>query len=213
MPKTQREHIILASCEEPSEDDWIHTVKNCFSNAGMLNVFLNEVPSRQTPSNKLFHREKDIFQQTALHSTQNMSKLRTFNFIKQTWKLEEYLFTVQNVSDRTALTKFRLSNHRLMIEKGRYQNTSPSDRVCPFCPGQIENEFHFLIKCPTYKSLRKNLLNNVETLTSGFFYPSDEEFLLWFLLNNPMISHLTAKFIRLSMELRALLLENPRNNT
>ena len=151
--------LILASCNESSEGDWVHSVKNTLSQVGLLNVYLNEalneVPSPQTPCNNLFHREKDIFIQTALNSIQNMSKMRTYRFIKQTWKLEDYLFTVENISDRTALSKFRLSNHSLAIEKGRHENINLSDRTCPFCPGQIENEFHFLIKCSTYASLRQ----------------------------------------------------------
>ena len=141
---------------------------------------------------------------------QNKSKLRTLSFLKQTWKLEDYLITVKNIADRTALTKFRLSDHSLMIEKGRHSNIHQSDRCCPFCPNQIEDESHFLIKCPIYSNLRKKLLNDLETLCIGFFYPQDEEFLFWFLLNNPIISGSTAKFIRLGMELRAFLLEEPR---
>ena len=96
------------------------------------------------------------------------------------------------------------------VQKGRHSNIHQSDRCCPFCPNQIEDESHFLIKCPIYSNLRKKLLNDLETLCIGFFYPQDEEFLFWFLLNNPIISGSTAKFIRLGMELRAFLLEEPR---
>ena len=99
-----------------------------------------------------------------------------------------------------------------MIEKGRHRNMLLHDRSCPFCPGHIENEFHFLVKWPTYKSLRVNLYDQVKTITIGFYYPPDEEFLFWFLLNNHTIAHLTARFIRLAMDLRAFLLENPQNN-
>ena len=86
---------------------------------------------------------------------QNKSKLRTLRFLKQTWNLEDYLLTVGNIADRTALCKFRLSDHSLMVEKGRHDNLNKSDRMCPFCPGQIENEFHFLLKCSTYTNLKK----------------------------------------------------------
>ena len=205
--------LLLESCSESSEGDWISSVKNTFSQVGLLDVYLNETPIPQTTSyNNLFRREKDIFIQTALDSTQNMSKMRTYRFIKQSWKLEDYLLKIENISDRTALSKFRLSNHSLTIEKGRHQNLHLSDRTCPFCPDEIENEFHFLIKCPTYTRLRKKLLDDVEILCIGFSYPPDEEFLLWFLLNNPIICDSTAKFIRLSMELRAFLLEQHRNS-
>ena len=122
------------------------------------------------------------------------------------------MLSVPNIANRTALTKFRLSNHNLMIEKGRYENMQLNDRRCPFCPDQIENEFHFLIKCPVYTELRRKLLDDINDVVLGFFYPQDENFLFWFLLKNPLIANYTGNFIRLSMELRTFLLENPRNN-
>ena len=85
------------------------------------------------------------------------------------------------------------------------------DRTCPFCPEHVENEFHFLIKCPVYNTLRKKLLDDVKTTMIGFQYPQDEHFLFWLLLKNPLIANSTGNFLKLSMELRAFLLENPRN--
>ena len=67
-------------------------------------------------------------------------------------------------------------------EKGRYHNIKPSERVCPFCPDKVEDEFHFLIKCPKYKIQRQNLLEQIKTIVIEFFYPNDEQFLFWFLL-------------------------------
>ena len=203
--------LLLASCNETSEGNWTASVQNTFSKAGLADVFLNEEPSTKTTFGRLFDREKDIFIENAIISIQNMPKLRTFKFLKQHWKLEDYLLAVENISDRTAFSKFRLSDHSLMIEKGRHEKLIQSERICPFCPNQIENEFHFLIKCPTYINLRKNLLRDTETLCIGFYYPLDEEFLFWLLMNNPIISDSTAKFVRLSMELRTFLLERFRN--
>ena len=90
-------------------------------------------------------------------SIQNMSKMKTYTLLKQNWKIEDYLLQVDNIKNRTALTKLRLSDHSLAIEKGRHQNINHSDRKCPFCPEEVEDELHFLIKCPTYKFLRKKL--------------------------------------------------------
>ena len=140
-----------------------------------------------------------------------MSKLRTYKDLKNDAKFEKYLTSVQNVSDRIALTKLRLSNHTLMIEKGRHQNIKLIDRTCPFCTGEVENELHFLVKCPTYFHIRQQLLDKIKDITMGFFNPDDEQFLLWFLLNNWTISHLTARYISLAMELRTFLQDKPRN--
>ena len=161
---------------------------------------------------QLFEREKEVFIQAALDSIQNLRKMRTYRLLKKSWALEDYLLTITDIKDRIALTKLRLSNHNLSIEKGRHQDLHLYDRTCPFCPEHIENELHFLIKCPTYESLRRRLLDDVEVLCIGFVYPEDENFLFWLLLSNPIISDSTAKYVRLSLELRDFLLNQHRNN-
>ena len=141
---------------------------------------------------KLFEREKEVFIQAALDSIQNLRKMRRYRLLKKSWALEDYLLTITNIKARIALTKLRLSNHNLAIEKGRHQDLQLYDRTCPFCPEHIENELHFLIKCPTYESLRRRLLDDVEVLCIGFVYPEDENFLFWLLPSNPVsYTHLT----------------------
>ena len=209
-------------CNYPN--DWGSNVKDYLSSIGMLNLFLENTtgeandhsnrdtrdPAEEKPYDLVFNRERDMFNQTALYGLQTSSKLKTLAYLKNDTVCENYLLSVENIANRIALTKFRLSNHNLMIEKGRHQDVAFCDRSCPFCPDQIENEFHFLLKCPTYRELRRKLLDDIKTSTIGFYYPQDENFLFWFLLKNPLIANLTGHFIRLAMELRAFLLENPR---
>ena len=76
------------------------------------------------------------------------------------------------------MTKFRLSNHSLKIEKCRYNNTERNNRVCPFCLTCIEDEVHFLIRCPTYNPLRSTLLEAQK------FEHLPEETLFKLLMNN-----------------------------
>ena len=152
-----------------------------------------------------------MFHEAVTNEIQNSSKLKALSILKDNFSCEDYLLSVPNVANRTALTKFRLSNHNLMIEKGRYENIQLCDRSCPFFPDQVESEFHFLIKCPVYAELRRQLLDEIRSIVLGFYYPQDEHFLFWFLLKNPLIANKTGYFIRLSMDLRAFLLENHRN--
>ena len=104
-----------------------------------------------------------MFQQSALGEIKTMSKMNTYSVLKRDISPEKYLTSVQNISDRTALTRLRLSNHNLMIEKGCHQNIIwVSDRTCPFYPGQVGNEFHFLLKCPIYTNQREILLTQIK---------------------------------------------------
>ena len=58
-------------------------------------------------------------------------------------------------------TKFRISDHSLEIEKGRYNKTACEERLCKNC-GVIEDEAHFILKCKVNQNLRESLFNNIE---------------------------------------------------
>ena len=87
--------------------------------------------------------------------------MRTYSLIKKDFKIEPYLENVKNLKDRISMTKFRLSNHNLMIEKGRHLNLVINERKCPFCLS-IEDEKHFLLDCNVYSPLRNELIITVE---------------------------------------------------
>ena len=58
---------------------------------------------------------------------------------------------------RTVLTRWRLSNHSLKIETGRYTvpYTERKDRLCTLC-GSLEDEQHVIFDCPRYDDLRRD---------------------------------------------------------
>ena len=49
----------------------------------------------------------------------------------------------------------RLSSHSLSMETGRYQGINTVNRLCQFCKSDVEDEFHFVLKCPVYDCFRK----------------------------------------------------------
>ena len=49
----------------------------------------------------------------------------------------------------------RLSAHLLMIEKGRFTHTPREHRICNLCNIEIEDEYHFILKCSHYDVYRK----------------------------------------------------------
>ena len=58
------------------------------------------------------------------------------------------------------------------IETGRYHNVyihvAPDQRFCPFCPKQIEDEFHFVMMCSRYNVSRNELFTFLESNTTDF---------------------------------------------
>ena len=67
------------------------------------------------------------------------------------------------------LTMFRLSSLSLAVETGRYQGILNVNRVCKFCKDDIEDEFHFILKCPTYQNFRSKYIKLYQRTRSYVF--------------------------------------------
>ena len=89
---------------------------------------------------------------------ETMKKLRTYRLMKQNVGLESYL---EEIHVRKCISSFRISTHRLRIERGRYLGETPEDRFCNAC-NIIEVEMHFLCQCQKYESQRKILYDNLK---------------------------------------------------
>ena len=114
---------------------------------------------------KTFQRLNDKFHQEAFSTIRdNFSKLRTYGLIKTKIGIENYLEDLSNPILRKALTRLRLSNHSLNIEKGRHANIPRDLRYCPFCTTSVETETHFILECQMYKDERKQLLYQIPSL-------------------------------------------------
>ena len=71
-----------------------------------------------------------------------------------------YLETLNVKKMRMAMTKLRVSSHRLEIEVGRWArpNRTPiNERKCRY-RDNLEGEFQFLIECTLYIELRKQFI-------------------------------------------------------
>jgi hypothetical protein len=44
------------------------------------------------------------------------------------------------------LSKLRISNHNLEIERGRHRGLQARERICKLCLKEVEDEIHFLLK-------------------------------------------------------------------
>ncbi len=88
----------------------------------------------------------------------NNRKLITYNDIKESHDPEYYVKYVDDRYLRKYLTMLRLSCHPLAIETGRYKKIPQNLRICQNCNmNEIENEFHFVMKCTLYQQIRNGL--------------------------------------------------------
>ena len=116
------------------------------------------------------------------------------------YKCEDYLHQVTNTRHRIALTKLRLSNHKLAIETGRYSRPfkKPAERICPICKMEMEDECHFLNICPAYQEKKMFILEKEYRIKISRMSPNK---IFMFLINprnfsrNAKIQKLIAKHI------------------
>ena len=200
---------ILTDAYKDGELCWDLCIKSHLESNGMLN-FYEEMFDVPYPfiHKKLFERLRDNFHQNAFEKIRSStSKLRTYALFKNEVGFEKYLTDMRNVTERILVTKFRLSNHRLMIEVGRHNDAHKDQRFCPFCPQAVENELHFMFTCPIYSHLRVRYLQTITNNIRSFEYlPHDRK--MQILLT--VMDQGTCKFIASSLELREFLASKPK---
>ena len=191
-----------------NELDWQENIKLLLTHIGLGDILIGD---QSNPEVTVYKRLMDIFQQKVFEEIkQETSKLRTYSIVKKDFKQERYLETVKNVKDRISMTKFRLSNHELMIEKGRHLNLPKAERRCPICYS-FDDEKHFLLNCPIYSAMRNELMTTVEeTLRMGNLRRRNNDIILGYLLGNTEIAPIVAKYLRKMMELREFLAKIPK---
>ena len=76
------------------------------------------------------------------------------------FQFQPYLEKVVHKKFRNAISKLRLSSHRLHIESGRWNRPHPTpreNRLCSTC-NTLEDEFHFIFECTLYNDERQFLI-------------------------------------------------------
>ena len=92
------------------------------------------------------------------------SKLRTYKLFKKNFEVEEYLkVECIPLAYRHLFCAIRISAHDLEIERGRYgaKHVKPEDRMCKLCKEEAETEEHFVLSCPAYVDLRRNMFQQI----------------------------------------------------
>ena len=116
--------------------------------------------------NPIIDSVKQSFVTLWKNQIEHSSKLYFYSTLKTGYELEKYLTVIKNTNHRRILTRFRISNHKLMIECGRYHNIPHDQRICKLCTSnEIENEEHLLFSCQAYDNIRQNILTGLPNNT------------------------------------------------
>ena len=77
-------------------------------------------------------------------------KLEFYKTFKDEYSTPVYLYHLRHYDERQHVVKFKISNHKLLIEQAQYQKVRlPREhRLCPLCnSNQVEDEIHFFFQC------------------------------------------------------------------
>ena len=98
-----------------------------------------------------------------LATLEHCKKLEFYNTFKNECTPSYCLDLTKKITNRKALVKLRIGNHKLMIESGRYDQIPRENRLCPsYRSNEIEEETHFLFNCPKYSIQRDEFYNKVQ---------------------------------------------------
>ena len=113
----------------------------------------------------------------------------------------EFYLTHPNFYSRQHLTKFRISDHKLLIETGRYFKIPWSQRLCENCKN-IDDELHFFT-CQINPTPRKILNKEFNKFYQNFTnLPNKEKHIKCLNPSTPNQIKGVLSFIEKSLELR-----------
>ena len=99
-------------------------------------------------------------------------KIQTNRKFKSVIKFKPCLDTIENANLGKLLSKFKLRYHDLEIERGRYRkkmNTHRAKKMQNFYSvNLIEDEYHFLMICPTFSNLHNDFLTLLTSIIQTF---------------------------------------------
>ena len=105
-----------------------------------------------------------------LHGIHAEGKLDLFSKLIGEFGLSEYIGFIKNPKHRIAMTRMRVSAHKLPIETGRYYKISRELRECPLGCKTLGDEAHYMTSCehPFIRELINPTLAKIESLNVAF---------------------------------------------
>ena len=130
--------------------------------------------------------------------------LRSYRYIKWSFKIEPYLYLVKDHRYRHAIAQLRTSSHILHIERGRYTKprTPVNERLCTLC-NCVEDELHFVTACTINQTERKIMYDKICLKFPNFSQLNDaEKFIFLFTFSDAQTLSWLGKYLYKSFLVR-----------
>jgi hypothetical protein len=152
---------LLLSDSNIHDYEWLKYIKSSLEDLGLNYLWLSQsVPNINWLKSIIKQRISDQFVQNWHTSVSDSSKSLFYRTIKNNINLENYLLLLPKRLS-IPITKLRLGNHKLPIEKGRWENRSREERICSHCnQNELGDEYHYLFICPFFVDTRKKYIKS-----------------------------------------------------
>ena len=148
---------------------WLQTVVYILNACGIHQIEVMEICKKQHAFlRNLKERLAKLYKQkweTELEEKKE-GKLSFYYEVKRNFQFEGYLDNIER-RNRKEVTKFRLSNHKLPVERMRYGEVDREDRKCTVCNrNEVGDEWHYLTKCanPMMLDSREQFVQKIKTM-------------------------------------------------
>ena len=152
-------------------NNWSSKIRDILNQTGFTDVWLFPESVNNDHFIPLFkNRLRDQYITNWDVSVTSCSSMILYKELKPVFERSSYLDIVDNKKHRNIIAKLRLSSHKLSIETGRHQNIDRDQRKCILCNlNDIEDEFHFVLKCPYYNDVRNALIPKYYRIRPNMF--------------------------------------------
>ena len=188
----------------------VHVMRDTLSRLGFYHVWLEQsVANPKVFLSILKTRLRYIFIQDWKSTLEHSSRAHFYNTICS-FNFQYYLDNLNVQSFRVAVSRLRVSFHRLEVEKGRWKTPSVpyNNRLCYICQ-VLDDEFHFHFECQLLQDLWVNYIKR-------YYYTRPSMNKLLQLLsneNNTLIRNISV-FIKKWLNIKQnTITQNPTNNT
>ncbi|CAG2222861.1 unnamed protein product [Mytilus edulis] len=150
-----------STLSEKYKKTWYNELKSVMEKCELLELFNNNYTNGL--SVKFIANYSELLLRQKHHDKwkldiMNMPKLRTFRCLETNFETQQYITTNMTRQQRSTLARMRCGTFPLELELGRYRGIPSNRRFCKVCNDNVsvEDEKHFLIKCPLYSCERNN---------------------------------------------------------
>ena len=137
---------------------WLNHIKSVLISCGIPHVWQNQ-QFKSSIWLKHFVKQhlKDLFVNRWNSSLETSSSCRMYRLLKSSFDFEPYLMKLPATVTKFMI-KLRTRNHRLPIEKGRWNKIPLEERTCHLCNSDLGDEYHYILVCKEFSTEREQYL-------------------------------------------------------